>query len=268
LIAHAIGLLTSVSAAGGSGGGNGALQGPGGPGGSVTAYTNAQIFNSQRVVSADGGDGNPTGPAGNEVQNSSPASLAATASGTVRFAPHSPGATHYLIETVEKKGTPRVVEKTSKTKRLHPLTPVCQAVKLEVLAISPGVPWTSDPSNVISYKRPPSKSQTCAAPPKLTLPSKLDGTLAGAQHSHWVEALGIRSRGIGTLKASLEYRTVTNRHAKVAVTLAITKAGAHVLHLTLPRAVRAAGSGSLRLTEISPDGRHRTTRTLRVEVAA
>jgi hypothetical protein len=268
LIAHAIGLLTSLSAAGGSGGGNGDFQGPGGPGATITAYTNVQIFNSQRLVSADGGDGNPTGAAGNEVQDSSPASLATTSSGTVRFTPHSPGATHYVVETVVKGLAAKVVEKTSKTKGLHPVTPVCQPVKLEVVAISPTVGWTSDPSNVISYRRPPSKTQTCKAPAKLRLPSKLSASIVAARHAHWAETLRFHSAGIGAVNAKLRYRTVTGRRATVTTKLAIIKAGTHVLRLTLPPAVRAAGSGSLVLTEIAPDGRHRSTHALRVEVTA
>jgi hypothetical protein len=268
LIAHAIGLLTSLSDAGGSGGGNGDLQGPGGPGGTITAYTNVQIFNSQRLVSADGGDGNPTGAAGNEVQDSSPASLAATASGTVSFTSHSPGAKHYLLETVAKAGA-KTVEKTSKTTGLHPATPVCQKVKLEVVAVSTtGVAWTSDPSNVINYTRQPSKTQTCSAPAKLRLPSKLGATVAAVRHAHWAETLRFHSAGIGAVNAKLHYRTVAGRHATVTTKLAIVKAGTHVLRLTLPPAVRAAGSGSLVLTEISPDGHHRTTHTLRIEVTA
>jgi hypothetical protein len=266
LIAHAIGLLTSLSAAGGSGGGNGDLQGPGGPGATITAYTDVQIFNSQRLVSADGGDGNPTGAAGNQVQDSSPASLASTASGTVSFRPHSPGASHYLIETVAKGATPKVVEKTSKTKGLHPVTPVCQTVKLEVVSISPAVGWTSDPSNVINYTRQPSKTQTCSAPAKLRLPSKLSATISAAQHGHWAETLRFHSAGIGAVNAKLRYATVAGRRATVTTKLVIVKAGTHVLHLTLPPAVRGAGSGSLVLTEISPNGRHRTTHTVRVEV--
>jgi hypothetical protein len=75
LIAHEVGLLASLEDAGGAGGGNGDYQGPGGPGGSITAYTDSQIFNSQRWVSTDGGDGNPTGTAGNQVQNASPTAL-------------------------------------------------------------------------------------------------------------------------------------------------------------------------------------------------
>jgi hypothetical protein len=268
LVAHAIGLLPSLSAAGGPGGGAGDLQGPGGPGGTITAYTNAQIFNSQQLVSADGGDGDPTGAAGNEVQNSSPADLATTASGTVSFTSHSPGAHHYLLETVAKAAV-KTVEKTSKTTGLHPPTPVCQAVKLEVVAVSTaGVAWTSDPSSVIDYTRQPSKTQTCAAPAKLRLPSRLGATVAAARHAHWAETLRFHAAGIGVLKATLVYRTVGGRHATVSTKLAIVKAGTHVLHLTLPSAVRAAGSGSLTLTEISPDGHHRATHTVRVEVKA
>jgi hypothetical protein len=268
LIAHAIGLLTSLSAAGGSGGGNGDQQGPGGPGGTLTAYTNAQIFNSQQLVSTDGGDGNPTGPAGNQVQNSSPASLATTASGILSFTSHSPGATHFLLETVGKGGALKTVEKTSKTTGLLPPTPVCQKVSLEVVAVTPAVAWTSDPATPISYTRQPSKTQTCAAPPKLRLPAKLDSTVARARHAHWVETLRFHSSGIGAVRAMLSYRSLSSHHATVTAKLTITKAGTHVLTLKLPPAVRAAGSGSVKVTETSPDGSRHSTHTVKVAVSA
>jgi hypothetical protein len=281
LIAPTIGLLTSLSAAGGPGGGDGLEQGPGGPGAGITAYTNAQIFNSERLVSSDGGDGNPTGVAGHKVQNSSPTSLAMTASGALRFTSQSPGAARYLLETPDRTGAPKVVEKTASTTGLHPPTPVCETVKLTVVAVSPAVSWTSDPSSPISYTRQPSKTQTCAEPPKLKLRSKLAATVAAARRAHWVETLRFRSAGIGTVRVALTYRTVPARHAKAAgrrvtfisrhatlrAELTISRAGVYAVHLKLPAAVRAAASGSVMLTEISPNGAHRRTQTLKVELS-
>jgi hypothetical protein len=267
LIAHSVGLLTSLSAAGGAGGGNGDQQGPGGKGGSITAYTNATIFNSQRWVSTDGGDGNPTGAAGNQVQNSTPAGLTVNAKGAVTFSPHSPGATRYELEEVRKGGKTKVVAKTARARDLRPDTPVCETVKLEVVAIGAHVAWRSDASSPIKYTRQPSKTQTCATPPKLSLPGRLSGTLAQAQHAHWIEAVHFHSAGIGTVLAMLSYRTLDGRHGTANTKVAITKAGTHVLQLTLPQAVRGAGSGSIVLNEVSPDGKHHKTATLKLEVS-
>ncbi len=180
LIAHAIGVLASLSAAGGSGGGYGNYQGPGGAGGSITAYTDSEIFNSQRLVSTDGGDGNSTGAAGNHAQNSSPTGLHANAKGAVSFTAHSPGATRYELETVGKHGATKVVEKTRKVRGLHPHTPICKRVRLQVVAVSAGVAWTSDASGPIKYIRRPSGSRTCAGLANLT-PSKKPGKKRGAR---------------------------------------------------------------------------------------
>jgi hypothetical protein len=270
LIAHAVGLLTSLSAAGGAGGGYDTEQGPGGPGGTITAYTNAPIFNSQQLVSTDGGDGNPTGPAGNQVQNTSPTGLATTAHGVFSFTSNSPSATRYLLELVPSTGAPKTVQETSRVSDLRPPTALCQKVTLEVVAVNPGVAWTSDPSSPISYTRQPSKTQTCAAPPKLTLPAKLDTTVAHAKRAHWRETVRFRAGGIGTLRARLTYRTVkpVGSRATVTTLLAIRRRGADVLHLTLPGAVRGAGAGTVKLTEISPDGHHRAIHTLKIKVSA
>jgi hypothetical protein len=268
LIAHAVGLLTSLSAAGGAGGNSGAVQGPGGPGGSITAYTNAQIFNSQKLVSTDGGDGNATGPAGNQVQNSSPVSLATTKAGVFSFTSKSPGATGYILETVGAAGALKTVQKTSKTTGLEPATPVCQKVTLEVVAVSSGVPWTSDPSSPISYTRQPSKTQTCAAPPKLTLPSKLGTRFAAERRAHWVQTLRFRSAGIGSVKVTLKYRPLDGKRITITEKLVSLKAGTKMLRVTLPVAARAIGSGTWTLTETSPDGSHRSNHTLKFAVSA
>jgi hypothetical protein len=270
LIAHAVGLLTSLSAAGGSGGGYDNEQGPGGPGGALTAFTNAPILNSQQLVSTDGGDGNPTGAAGNQVQNASPTSLASTAQGLVSFKSNSPSATRYLLQIVAKAGTPTTVEKTSKASGLQPATALCQKVTLEVVAVDPGIAWTSDPSSAISYTRQPSKTQTCAAPPKLTLPASLDTTVTRAKHRHWRETLRFRAAGIGTLKAKLTYRTLKPHASRATLTVKLTirKRGAQVLRLSLPGTVHGAGSGTVKLTETSPDGHHRATHTVKIKVSA
>jgi hypothetical protein len=270
LIAHAVGLLTSLSAAGGSGGGDDTEQGPGGPGGSLTAYTNAPIFNSQQLVSTDGGDGNPTGAAGNQVQNASPSSLATTAYGVVSFKSNSPSATRYLLEIVPPSGVPTPVLKTAKTSGLEPATALCQKVTLEVVALTPGIPWTSDPSSPISYTRQPSTTQTCAAPATLKLPAKLDTTVTRAKHAHWRETVRFRAAGIGMLKVKLTYRTLKPHagHATLTTELTIRRAGGQVLDLRLPGSVHAAGSGTVKLTEISPDGHHRSVHTVKIKVSA
>jgi hypothetical protein len=268
LIAHDVGLLVSLSAAGGAGGGNGNLQGAGGAGGSITAYTDAQIFSSERWVSTDGGDGNPTGAAGTQVQDSAPSALSANTRGLVSFTTHSPGASLYELETVAKGGATKVIDKSSTSSKLRPRIPVCATVKLQVVAVSAGLGWMSDPSTPISYTRPPSRSQTCAETPKLILPRKLVTTLKRVRRAHWLEPLRIHSAGIGTLRAIFTYRTAAGLRGTIRTRLTLRRAGNRVLHLTLPSGLRAAGSGLVKLIETSPDGKHHKTRTVKIEVAS
>jgi hypothetical protein len=93
-------------------------------------------------------------------------------------------------------------------------------------------------------------------------------TVAAARRKHWVEALRFRSAGIGSVRAALRYKTLAGRHATFNAKLTISRAGAHLLRLKLPTAVRAAGAGSVKLIELSPNGAHRTTHTLKIEVSA
>ncbi len=268
LIAHEVGLLASLSAAGGAGGSYGTAQGPGGRGGSITAYTDATLFNNERWVSAVGGDGNPTGVAGKQTQNAAPTALSADAAGLISFTTHSPDATGYEIVMVEQGGVTKVLRRTRTATALALRTPVCEAVNLEAVAVSPGLAWMSDPSNAISYERPPSRTQGCQDPPKLLLPARLDSTLEQAQHAHWVQALNFRARGIGSLQVRLAYRTTKGKRATAATSLTINTAGAKVLHLQLPRGVRAAGSGSITFSVTSPDGKHHVTRSLKIAVSS
>lgn len=161
-----------------------------------------------------------------------------------------------------------MIERTTKAKTLHPALPVCKRVELEVVAVDAAVPWTSDPSNSIEYARPPSKTQTCATAPKLTLPQRLTTSLKGAKRAHWIETLRFRAAGVGTLAMTLTYTTRTGASSTVTKALKIRRRGTHVLHVALPSGVRAAGSGSLRLRETAPDGRHHRTRIVKIEVSA
>jgi len=268
VIAHELGLLASLSAAGGAGGGYDTSQGAGGPGGSITAYTNATIFNNERWVSTDGGDGNPTGAAGNKTQNASPAALSVDSKGQLGFTPHSPDATGYEVLLVAKGGTTKVLKRTTRTTGLTVRTPLCQPVELEVVAVRAGLSWTSDPSTAIRFERPPSTTQGCSDPAKLTLPAQLRSTIKQIQHAHWVETLRFQTGGIGSLQATLRYRTVRRRRATVVTTVVIRRPGTKVLHLQLPPGVRAAGSGSITLRESSPDGSQHLTRSLKIAVSA
>ncbi len=249
LIAHAIGLMASLSAAGGSGGGNGSYQGPGGAGGSITAFTNCADI--QQPASGQHGRwrrqphrrGRQPGAG---LVSHSPRTRTPGARQLHRAQPRcDPLRTRDGWEARCDKGASRRPKKG-----LDPTHRVCKQVKLQVVAVSPGVAWTSDASSAINYTRQPSKTQTCAAPPKLNLPGKLGTTVASARRAHWVETLRFRSAGSGRCGRRSATGPHRPRHGHRKLTIRSRGTGARLRC----RADREAGSGSLKLTEISPDG--------------
>ena len=121
IVAHAVGTLASLSSQGGDGGGYNQSQGPGGAGGSIFAWTNSTVFNEGLYVSADGGNGNPSGTQGAQTQESSPTSLTVSpTTNLVSFTSQSPDADHYLIMAAVGGQTPKEVLDTTSTSSLPP----------------------------------------------------------------------------------------------------------------------------------------------------
>jgi len=280
VVAHAIGELPSLSANGGQGGDYGDTQGPGGNGGAILAWTNAPLFNSQQVVSSDGGDGNPTGPAGNQQQDSSPTGLTIDPStGILGFTSQSPDAHRYQVLMSVGGAAPVTALTTSATSDLHPKAPVCKQVTFTVVAVDSAVPWTSDPSAAVSYLRPPSATQSCSEAPEVAAAAVLHRSLRRLRRSHWIAAVSLKMNGIGGLQATLERGRATPRSRKhgrrrtqsgakplATVSLQVVRAGAHVLHIRIPVAARAPGTYSLRLTTTSPNGKDHRKVTTELEI--
>jgi hypothetical protein len=246
------------------------------------AFTNAPIFNDQEVVSSDGGDGNPTGAAGHQQQDSSPSGLVVTpATGALSFTSNSPDAPHYRVLMSVDGAAPVTALNTGATSGLRPKAPVCEPVSYTVEAIDDAVGWTSDPSAAVTYRRPPSKGQGCSDAPKVTAASPFHRSLRGLRRAHWIAELPVKTNGIGRLQLTLiRDASVPKKHGKHAsrsaaktaktittVTFQITSAGTHRLRLALPVAARIAGSYSLRLASTSPDGKGHLKTTLRLEIA-
>ena len=98
IVTATLGPIVSLSTHGGYGGDNGDDQGPGGNGGAVNAWTDAPLFDDQRVVDTDGGDGNPMGGAGAKTAELSPSAPAIDpATGVLSFTSRSPDAPGYRV---------------------------------------------------------------------------------------------------------------------------------------------------------------------------
>ena len=280
VVAHAIGELASLSADGGRGGDYGDTQGPGGNGGAILAWTNAPLFNDQQVVSSDGGDGNPTGPAGNQQQDSSPTALTIDPStGILSFTSQSPDAQRYQVLMSVAGAAPVTALTTSATSDLHPKAPVCKQVTFTVVAVDSAVPWTSDPSPAVSYIRPPSATQSCSEPSNVAAAAVFRRSLRQLRRSHWIAAVSLKTNGIGRLQATLERGRATLRSRKhgkrrtpsgakplATVSLQVERAGTHVLRIRIPAAARAPGAYSLWLTTTSPNGKHHRKVTTELEI--
>ncbi len=272
IVASAMGTLASLSSAGGDGGQNGPTQGPGGVGGAITAYTTAPIFDAHKLVTSDGGNGNPTGAAGPQHQDTPPSNVTIDpVNGVLGFTSNSPDAQGYELLMAAGSAAPTTVLTTAATAAL-PLTaaPVCQQVTFTVVALNATIPWASAPSPGVQYTRQPSATQTCAQAPAIVLPAAKKLSLGLLRRVGWVVSVPITLSGIGTVQATLTRTSTTPRarkrrrkHASRAsapvqvlttAALPVTRPGTLRVRLHLPAAGRVEGAYRLQVTSTSPDG--------------
>ncbi len=211
IVAHTLGAIASLSSSGGDGGDYGDNQGPGGPGGSILAFTEAPLFDAHQLVDSYGGDGNPTGVQGSDSQDEAPTSLSIDPStGVLGFTSQSPDAQSYsVLESIAGATATTVLQSTS-TSGLRPPAPLCVPVTLAVVAVNTSVGWTSDPSNTVTYERPPSAQQSCSDAPQITLPASLRRTVPQLRRAHWVASVLVATSGIGALQVTLQSLSLTS----------------------------------------------------------
>ncbi len=281
IVAHALGPISVISAAGGSGGGYGADQGPGGAGGPIYAWTDGPLFDSQKVVDSDGGDGNPTGPAAGQHQDSSPTGLTLqSADGALGFTSRSPDAQAYRIERLVGGAWQPALD-TAATSGLRPSVPICVPVTFTVIAIERAVGWTSDAAPALTITRPPSATQRCQDPPRLALPGSARASLRQLRRRGWQDTIAITTSGIGSLGAALEtagtpsgggkrkrgHKPPAAKHTVLALyAMPLARTGRVTLRLHLPATAHRAGTYLLKLLTTSPDGTRHATSTLNLEI--
>jgi hypothetical protein len=272
VVAHAIGSIVSIFNNGGDGGGNDTSQGPGGAGGAIFGWTDAPLFDDQKVISTDGGDGNPAGPAGAKVAEMSPTGVVVDPIGhTLSFTPRSPDAASYEIVRIIG-GQIQVVATTTQTTGIPIDAPVCQPAVFTVIALQPSVGWTSDAAAGQGFVKQPSATQTCHAAPKLTASkSALKFSLKALRHVHFKLVLKASTNGIGSATATLSGKVKKGKHTtlKKLLTLKpflIAKPGSYHLSITLPTAAQKPGTYTVKVVTTAPDLVTHTTTTLTLEI--
>ncbi len=281
LVAHALGPISAISSAGGSGGGYGADQGPGGAGGPIYAWTDGPLFDSQKVVDSNGGDGNPTGAAGAQHQDSSPTGLTLLSpDGVLGFTSRSPDAPAYRLEQFVG-GTPQPVLQTAATSGLRPRVPICVPVTFTVVAFDSGVGWTSNAAPALTFTRPPSATQRCQDPPRLTVPGSARASLRTLRRRGWQDSIAITTSGIGSVGAALEtagtpsgggkrgrgHKPPAAKHTVLALYgMPLARTGGATLRLHLPATARRTGAYLLKLLTTSPDGSRHASSTLNLVI--
>jgi len=271
LIAKALGSIVSISTHGGNGGDYGDQQGAGGTGGAIYGWTDAPVFDDQKVVDSDGGSGHPVGSSGVRTQESSPTALTVDpATGKLTFTSRSPDAQLYRVLRSTGGAPAEVALESAGAAGLAPASPVCVPVTFTVVAVQKDLGWTSDAPAPVSFTRPPSATQGCGDAPKLSAPAKLRFSLRKLRRAKYRTVLKLRADGIGSLQANLlpvrrkGHRTAQKPLARL--TLQVAKAGDQNVKLTLPKAARRAARYTLQLVATSPDGKGHTTTTLTLEV--
>jgi hypothetical protein len=265
VIAHALGPITTISSAGGDGGSYGSDQGPGGAGGPIFAWTDAPLFDSQKVVMSDGGDGNPVGAAGLQRQDSSPTALRLNpTTGALSFTARSPDAQRYRLLASINGAAPRAILQTSASSGLKPRTAACVRVSFTVVAVNDPLGWTSDPSPAVSYLKSPSAAQRCDQVPPLRTRQSNQRSLRKLRHAGWRTTVALTARGIGALTAHLH-----SRHGGPELwtwSTRINRAGLVDVPLRLPRQARKRGSYVLTVVTTSPDGKRHARTNLTLEI--
>jgi hypothetical protein len=268
LVARTLGPVVSVVADGGDGGDGGQYgdqQGPGGAGGTIHGFTDGPLLDDLKVVQADGGQGDPLGPAGLRIQEASPASLAIAPDGTLSFASRSPGASRFRVLLTPKGGQARVAAETTVTS-VALAAPLCVPVEVTVVAVFDGVRFTSNAPAAVGFTRAPKGDQRCGDPPRVaTAERRLQRKVRKLRRAHWRLTVPLKVTGAGRVEGTLLAGKGKKAH-KVAVAAGTAKAGRLTLRFKLPRAARRPGALKLRLVAIAPDGGRRATRTLPLEV--
>jgi hypothetical protein len=143
-------------------------------------------------------------------------------------------------------------------------------VTFTVIAANAALGWVSDTPAAATYLRPPSASQLCGDPPTLEALARLRYSKRTLRKGKWKLTLKLRSSGIGQADiAVVGRRKVGRRTTSVVVaklSTALTKPGDQALRLALPVAARKLGKYTLRVVTTAPDGKTRTTNTLKLEV--
>lgn len=262
VVARTVRQIVAVSSAGGRGGDYGDDQGAGGAGGTIRAWTDAPIFDDQRSVAADGGDGQPAGPGGGRIQESSPTALAIAGS-TLSFTGRSPDAQAYRVLRSLAGGPFTAVATRAATGSVAIAAPPCVAARYTVVAVHPPLGWTSDTPPAVDWMAQPSKRQTCAQAPRVTSSKRtIRLRVASLRRAKWTVRVRVRSSGMGGLQA----RLLSRRRTVTTVRTSLPRAGAATVKLTLPRIARRAGRYSLRLRATAPLGSKATTTTITLEV--
>ena len=262
IVARTVGQVVSVSSSGGRGGDYGDDQGVGGAGGPIRGWTDAPLFDDQKLIAADGGDGQPAGPGGGRILESSPAGVA-IAGTSLTFMGRSPDAQSYRVLRSLNGGPFTVVATRSAPSAVGIGSPTCVPARFTVVAAHAPVGWTSDAAPPVDWMAQPSRRQRCTDAPKVSARAKVVRLkLRRLRAAKWRVRVAVKATGVGALQAKL----LRKRRTLATVRQALTRPGSATVRLTLPRAARRAGRYSLRLRAAAPMGKKATTTTITLEV--
>lgn len=262
IVARTVGQVVAISSAGGRGGDYGDDQGVGGAGGAIRGWTDAPLFDDQKLIAADGGDGQPAGTSGGRSAEASPADAAISGS-TFTFTSRSPDAQAYRVLRSLSGGPFTPVAVRSAAGAVPISAPACVSARFTVVAVHPPVGWVSDAAAPVAWTAQPSRRQRCTDAPAVSARSRVvRRSLRALRAAKWRVRVKVRSTGMGALEA----RLLRQRRTLASVRQRLGRAGTASVRLTLPRAARRAGRYVLRLRAGAPVGKKATTTTLTLEV--
>ncbi|MDX6573301.1 MAG: hypothetical protein QOC86_2457 [Gaiellales bacterium] len=269
IVAQSIASSAGVLSGGGNGGnaaGNGP-QGRGGDGGRVRVWAQAPSLILLQLVDSTGGQGNPNGSDGAQLDESAPSDLSITKTFTLAFTPHAPDAEGYRV-FASVAGAPAKLLLTTKTPGVAlPKVAPCVSVAYTLSGFQSGVGWQSDPIGPIGFMAPPSATQACTDAPQVTLGvQKLKKKLRPLIKKKWRVPIHFLADGMGTVHVVLsrgkkQYAVIDKPLGPVRRTVTVI--------LTIPKKpknLRKAGKFTVTVTGSAPLGKARSKSTLTLEV--
>ena len=140
-------------------------------------------------------------------------------------------------------------------------------VTYTVQAFETALGWLSLPIGPVAFTRQPSATQACTDAPKLKVGKGLKVKLKALKKSKWKLNVTVQAQGAGTLLAKLFPKKIKKKTKPyLTVTRPVLAPAKVKFSLVLPKAIRKAGTYTIRFETQAPVGKATRSAIVKLEV--